>query len=69
MDKTVWLGDGDRIKGYGRIDLRLAKRWGNSRNRMMLEGIVQNLRDPYISFRDENFFDTRAYMRFSLELL
>ena len=69
MDKTVWLGDGDRIKGYGRIDLRLAKRWGNNRNRMMLEGIVQNLRDPYISFRDENFFDTRAYVRFSLELL
>jgi hypothetical protein len=33
---------------------------------MMLEAIVQNIGNDYISFRDENFFETRAYARFSV---
>ncbi|MDX1697512.1 MAG: hypothetical protein R3308_04455, partial [Thiohalobacterales bacterium] len=69
VDRMVWLGDGDRIKGYGRVDLRLARRWRSGNSNMMLEGIVQNAGDSYVTFRDENIFDTRAYLRFSMEFL
>jgi outer membrane receptor protein involved in Fe transport len=68
MSKMVWLGDGDRIPGYDRVDVRAAKRWRTAGSNMMLEAIVQNIGDDYISFRDENFFETRAYLRFSINL-
>jgi hypothetical protein len=32
----------------------------------MLEAIVQNIANDYPSFRYENIFDTRAYLRFTL---
>jgi iron complex outermembrane receptor protein len=65
MSRMVWLGDGDRISGYTRTDVRLARRWHSHGTDMMLEAIVQNIGDDYITFRDENFFDTRAYLRFT----
>jgi iron complex outermembrane receptor protein len=68
MSKMVWLGDGDRIPGYDRVDVRAAKRWRTAGSNMMLEAIVHNIGDDYISFRDENFFETRAYLRFSINL-
>ncbi|MDH3979626.1 MAG: TonB-dependent receptor [Gammaproteobacteria bacterium] len=67
ISKMVWLGDGDRIPGYDRVDLRAAKRWRTAGSNMMLEAIVQNVGDDYLTFRDENFFETRAYLRFSLD--
>jgi iron complex outermembrane receptor protein len=67
MSPMVWLGDGDRIPGYDRVDARAAKRWRTAGSNMMLEAIVQNIGDDYLSFRDENFFETRAYLRFSLD--
>jgi len=33
----------------------------------MLEAIVQNIGDDYITFRDENLFETRAYLRFTID--
>jgi iron complex outermembrane receptor protein len=69
LSKMVWLGDGDRLKYYNRIDARVARRWRSGTNNLMLEGIVQNVDEPYYSFRDENVFDTRAYLRFTIDWL
>ena len=66
ISKMIWLGDGDRIKGYNRTDARLARRWRSAGTDLMLEAIVQNLGNDYITFRDENFFETRAYLRLSV---
>ncbi|MGB5474461.1 MAG: TonB-dependent receptor [Gammaproteobacteria bacterium] len=66
ISRMVWLGDGDRIPGYNRTDARLARRWRSAGSDMMLEAIVQNIGNDYITFRDENFFETRAYLRFSV---
>ena len=66
ISRMVWLGDGDRITGYNRTDARLARRWRSAGSDMMLEAIVQNIGNDYITFRDENFFETRAYLRFSV---
>jgi len=62
-----WRSDGDFIDGYNRVDGRIARRWKTGSTRMMLEGIVQNIGGDYATFRDENIFDTRSYLRFSIE--
>lgn len=63
LSKMVWLGDGDRLKPYTRVDARLARRWRSGNIRLLAEAIVQNIGKTYRSFRDENLFDTRAYLR------
>jgi iron complex outermembrane receptor protein len=62
----TWFGDGDRLPSYTRVDARLAKKFkiGNSNADIALIG--QNLGGDYLEFRDDNVFDTRAYVQFSL---
>ncbi|MDH5514270.1 MAG: TonB-dependent receptor [Gammaproteobacteria bacterium] len=70
LSRMVWLEPGgDRNKGYKRADARLAKRWRTRRTNIMLEGIVQNIGDEYETFRHDNYFDTRAYLRLTAEFL
>lgn len=61
-----WLGDGDRLDAQDRLDLRLAKhfRYATTNNTVAL--VVQNALDEYLEFRDENVFDTRAYIELTL---
>lgn len=66
-DRTYWYIDGDLVDGYTRVDLRLAKRLDLDRARANLEFIVQNLGDDYSEFSDRNRFDTRAFVRFSVQ--
>lgn len=66
LSGMVWLGAGDRLADYHRADARVARRWRSGGSRMMLEAIVQNLDDEDLTFRDENKFDTRGYLRFSV---
>jgi iron complex outermembrane receptor protein len=67
ISNMVWLGDGDRIEAYDRYDARLARRWRSAGTRLMVEAIVQNIGDGYVTFRDENIFETRAYLRLTAE--
>jgi iron complex outermembrane receptor protein len=66
LSRMVWLGDGDRLEGYNRFDARLARRWRSAGTGLMLEAIVQNIGNGYYTFRDENLFETRAYLRFTV---
>lgn len=66
ISEMEWLGDGQDIDGYTRLDTRVAKTWRAGGSRMQLEGIVQNIGGDYATFRNENIFDTRAYVRFSI---
>jgi iron complex outermembrane receptor protein len=63
LSDTVWQGDGDRLKAYTRVDARLARRWRSGGIRLLVEAIVQNIGKAYPSFRNENLFDTRTYLR------
>lgn len=67
LSRMIWLGDGDRLEGYDRIDARLARRWRSAGTNLMLEAIVQNIGNGYYTFRDENVFETRAYLRLTAE--
>ncbi len=63
-----WLGDGDKLPGYKRLDFRIKKGFSIGNNR---EGHValslQNVLDEYQEFRAENIFDTRGYLELGLE--
>jgi len=68
MSAMTWLGDGDAIPSYTRVDGRIARKFklGESKGDVAL--VMQNLGGDYQEFRNENVFDTRAYLQFSLLL-
>ncbi len=63
-----WFGDGDNLPSHTRVDVRLAKqlKLGSSTAHVALIG--QNLGGDYLEFRDDNVFETRAYLQFGLSL-
>lgn len=66
VSRMKWLGDGDRLGPQDRLDLRIAKhiRTGGVRSSVAL--VVQNALNEYLEFRDENVFDTRAYVELTI---
>lgn len=68
VSRMKWLGDGDRLGPQDRLDLRIAKQfqYGDSTHSIAL--VVQNILDEYLEFRDENVFDTRAYLELTVGL-
>lgn len=63
-----WMGDGDRLRAQDRLDLRVAKEIRSNGVRTSVAFVVQNALQEYMEFRDENVFDTRAYVELSLSL-
>lgn len=67
LSRMIWLGSGDRLPGYYRGDVRVARRWRAGSSHVMLEAIGQNIGDEYLTFRKQNTFDTRGYLRLTVE--
>ncbi len=67
VSEMHWLGDGDLLNSYQRWDLRLAKQGRIATNRYKAEILAQNIGDNYETFRKENIFEPRLYLRLSLE--
>jgi iron complex outermembrane receptor protein len=73
-DEQLWLGSGDNIPAYNRVDLRLAYAFRLGGNSAELSGVVQN---PFGDYRDflysetnpqkRNVFDTRAWLSLRLD--
>lgn len=63
-----WLGDGDRVPGYDRLDARIKKGFRINGQHGHVAVTCQNLLDEYTDFRQENTFDTRVYFEFGLSL-
>lgn len=68
VSRMKWLGDGDRLGPQDRLDLRVAKHLRAGGVRSSVAFVVQNALDEYMEFRDENVFDTRAYVELSVGL-
>lgn len=68
VSRMKWLGDGDRLGPQDRLDLRIAKHLRAGGVRGSVAFVVQNALDEYMEFRDENVFDTRAYVELSIGL-
>lgn len=63
-----WLGDGDRVAGHDRLDARIRKGFHLDGHKAHIALTYQNLLDEYTAFRQENTFDTRAYVEFGLAI-
>lgn len=68
VSEMSWLGDGDLLDDYQRLDFRLASHWKIGKQRLQTEFIVQNMGEDYYTFRDENLFETRYFVRLGLDL-
>ncbi|RQW90845.1 MAG: hypothetical protein EHM79_01080, partial [Geobacter sp.] len=74
IDEMRWQGAGEVATGklplpaYDRFDLRLAKRFRWSAQDVLVELIAQNIgNDAYAEFRADNQFDTRYFLRASVQ--
>ena len=68
VSEMEWLGDGDFREDFHRVDLRIAKNWRIGKKRLKTEFIVHNIGDDYFTFRDENLFETRYFLRLGIDL-
>ncbi|MCW8884499.1 MAG: TonB-dependent receptor [Motiliproteus sp.] len=67
---SVFFDGGDNnLPPYKRVDLRLAKNFVYGNTEGSVELIVQNLGSNYTEFDLNNTFDTRSFLRFSLDFL
>ena len=62
----TWLGEGDPVHRYERVDARLAKRWRDGAHETELALVGQSLNGPYSEFRPETRFDRRAFVTLTL---
>ena len=58
----TWLGEGDPVKRYERIDARLAKRWRDGARDAEIALVGQALKGSYSEFRPEYRFDRRTFV-------
>ncbi|HAN57167.1 MAG TPA: hypothetical protein DCQ77_13715, partial [Betaproteobacteria bacterium] len=58
----TWLGEGDPVKRYERIDARLAKRWRDGARDAEIALVGQALNGSYSEFRPEYRFDRRTFV-------
>ena len=58
----TWLGDGDPVARYDRLDLRLSKHFGANRSNNEIALTVQNALRYYSEFRPDYQFDRRAFV-------
>ncbi|MBI3897771.1 MAG: TonB-dependent receptor [Gammaproteobacteria bacterium] len=69
VDDMLWMGDGDQIEDYARVDLRLAHQLRCNELRGELALVVQNALDnEYVDFREENIIGRRVFVSFSAQL-
>ncbi|MHB1245740.1 MAG: hypothetical protein ACYCZH_04815 [Sulfuriferula sp.] len=62
----TWLGEGDPVHRYERIDARIAKRWRDGAHETELAPVGQSLNGPYSEFRPETHFERRAFVTLTL---
>jgi iron complex outermembrane receptor protein len=69
VDDMRWLGIGDYISSHDRLDLRMAAPLKMNGTQGEVALVIQNILDDYAEFRNENIFETRAFVTASLEFL
>ncbi len=62
----TWLGDGDPVPAFTRVDARVARRWTWQGREVEAALVGQSLFDDYSEFRTENVFSPRVYGSLSL---
>ena len=68
MSQMSWYGDGGDVDEHMRVDLRLAKGLGGNARQGLIEFIIHNIGEDHEVFDRDHVFDTRYYLRGTLEL-
>lgn len=67
MTSMEWIGDGDEVPAYNRVDIRVGKTFRVGSAKAELAGMVHNLFQPYAEFVTENVFERRVYLQLSIQ--
>ncbi|MDX2465034.1 MAG: TonB-dependent receptor plug domain-containing protein, partial [Porticoccus sp.] len=67
LDDMSWVLWGGDVESYDRVDMRIAKSFQFSGSRLKLELIGQNLGGDYHEFNQNNVFETRTFVRATLQ--
>jgi iron complex outermembrane receptor protein len=67
VPKLFWLGEGDPVIGYSRVDMRLARQYRRGGKNWELALVIQNLGSPYADFDNEARFDRRTFATVGLK--
>lgn len=62
----TWLGEGDPVPRYERVDMRLAKRWRDGGREAEMALVGQSVNGSYREFRPETRFDRRGFVTLTL---
>ncbi len=68
VSQMEWLGEGNLVPSFRRVDLRLARRFGARGNEGQIALIVQNLMERHIDFRDQNRLGRTGFLQLELPL-
>ena len=66
LAKIDWLGHGDELPSYGRLDVRLARAFRLDGCQGEIALVVQNVGNDFVYFDAENVFDRRSFISISL---
>ncbi len=67
LDEMAWTFWGGDRESYGRVDMRIAKSFNLNGAGLKLELIGQNLGGDYNEFNQNNVFETRTFVRATLQ--
>jgi len=67
LDEMAWIFWGGDRESYDRVDIRIAKNFKFSRSKLKVELIGQNIGGDYREFNENNVFETRTFIRATLQ--
>ncbi|WP_036859122.1 TonB-dependent receptor plug domain-containing protein [Porticoccus hydrocarbonoclasticus] len=67
LDDMVWILWGSETDAYRRLDVRIARQFPLRNADLKLELIGQNLGGDYVEFKQANRFETRTFLRATLQ--
>ena len=67
LDEMAWILWSGDIESYDRVDMRVARTFNIGRSILKLELIGQNLGGDYHEFSQNNLFETRTFVRATLQ--
>ncbi len=68
VGQMTWLGEGNKMPSFRRLDLRIARRFGPPEHEAQIALVVQNMMDKYTDFRDENRRGKTGFLQLDLPL-
>ncbi len=67
ISRMEWMGDGDEVPGYSRVDARLGTSFRLGSAKAELAGMIHNLFQPYAEFTKTTLFERRVFVQLTIQ--